>query len=285
MPAFERELSDAVRNAYRAFPALSGIGPRLRVCPCCIDDAAVDELVRTPREFLTGEALGAWLGSAHDCDGAAMREFRHFLPRLLELIAEGEEIGLVSVECALRRLGPGPSDWPQANYRASWDREEIAALDQFFRAYWLKILHDPPRVFRRPGTGEALFEGNSAEQALCMIAHAGGDLSEMLRLCEACDAPAADCHLAALVSSATVRPWTAFPRSIADGALGDAHWESAPEGEREIVRWLLRAATCGRLAAACIEAPQGAPQVEILALARHEVERAIMLRAARGRKL
>ena len=282
MPAFERELLEAVRDAYRVFPPLPRIGPWLRVCPCCVSDEAVGELVRTPRECLTGEALAAYLGSAHDCDEIALREFRHFLPRVLELIAQDREIGPVSLECALQRLGPGPEDWPQADYRLRWSAREIAALDAFFRAYWLKTLHAPTSILRHSETGEWLFDGHRAEEALCMIARAGGDLDEMLALWDACDAPSADYHLASLVASATVHAWTAVARSLDKGARGDAHWDCAPDCERRVVRFLLRPAICARLTDAFTEAPENSPQAQALAAAHDEVERALLLAAPRA---
>ena len=273
-----RELRQAIEHAYDTFPEMKWRGRNATVCNCCVSELNARDLAKTPRRELDADLIGEYLGSAHHVDeGSAAQEVRHFLPRIFELVAEGEETSLSGNECALIRLGKGSLGWGSETYRDVWSRREIEAVDRFLREYWLDVLAETPSVFDRPETGEILFDEHRAEDALCMVAKAGGDLAPLLALWDEDMSFAAALHVASLVSNATARSWR--PESLlAEGALGNPHWEDQPEAVKLIINWLCQPRQCKRLLDAFMEAPQNSQESVALAEAHDELECVLTLR-------
>lgn len=272
------ELHAAIENAYAVFPEMKWRGRNATVCKCCVSDLNARDLAKIPRTELDADLIGEYLGSAHHVDeGSAAQEVRHFLPRIFELVAQGEETSLSGNECALIRLGKGALGWGEETYRDVWGRREVEAVDRFLRAYWRDVLSQKPDVFERPETREILFDEHRAEEALCMVAKAGGDVAELLALWDEDTSFSATLHLAALVGNATGRSWR--PAALLEeGALGNAHWEDQPEAVRLIVNWLCRPAQCRRLLEAFMQAERDSRESVALAEAHDELERVLVLR-------
>ena len=272
------DLQEAIRNAYAVFPEMKWRGRNATVCPCCVSDLNARDLAKTPRRELTADLVSEYLGSAHHVDeGSAGQEVRHFLPRIFELLAAGEEVSMSGNECALIRLGRGALGWGEETYRDAWSKREVDAVERFVRAYWLAVLAETPELFQRPETGEILFDDHRAEDTLCMVAKGGGDIAALLALWDGETTLAAALHVASLVSNAMARPWGRRPL-LEKGALGNPHWEDQEEAMRMVVEWLLRPARCKRLLDAFMQTPQNSPESVVLAEAHDELERVLVLR-------
>ncbi len=272
------ELRRAIEHAYDIFPEMKWRGRNATVCKCCVSELNARDLAKIARRELDAELIGEYLGSAHHVEeGSAAQEVRHFLPRIFQLLAEGEETSLSGNECALIRLGKGALGWGKETYRDLWGRREVEAVDRFLRAYWLDVLSQQPELFERPETREILFDEHRAEEALCMVAKAGGDVASLLALWDEDASFAAALHVANLISNAMGRSWR--PAGLLEeGALGNPHWEDQPEGVKLIVDWLCRPAQCKRLLDAFMQAEQGSVESVALSEAHDELERVLVLR-------
>ena len=125
------ELSAAIENAYAVFPEMKWRGRNATVCPCCVSELNARDLARTPRRDLDADLIGEYLGSAHHVDeGSAAQEVRHFLPRIFELVADGEETSLSGNECALT----APAIWGVSDLvlaHPSWPDHGLAWIEAF----------------------------------------------------------------------------------------------------------------------------------------------------------
>ena len=119
------EVKAAVADAYDVFAryrlevgrGVDGLGPlegRL--------------LVTTPLREMPAQLLAVFTDSLHAWnDGKAADDLRALLPRYFELIAEGDFPTRGEKEQTLRRLA-------EADCRAKWPPQEVAAIDRFFAA-------------------------------------------------------------------------------------------------------------------------------------------------------
>ena len=273
------ELKAAIDNAYAVFPPVKWRGRSATVCSCCVSKENARELATTPRWALETKLISAYLGSAHHHDeGSAALETKHFLPRILEMLAFGLEVSSSGNECALIRLGHGALGWGDKTYRDLWSREEIATVERCLKEIWRATLAEAPWMFQREIDGLWLFQENKAEEFLCMVAHAGDDVAPYLALWEADDSVNAALHLAALVSDATLRSWR--PAALLEeGGLGDAHWDGHETAMRQIADWLVDPRRRDRLFDAFLAAETDSPQAIVLAEAHDEIDRILGARA------
>jgi len=280
MADLESNLRAAVRRAYDVFPKMDWDGRPATVCPCCVSESVALELASSPRELIGPELIAEYLSSAHNIDdGSAREELAHFLPRIFELIADGEDMCMTGAECALTRLST--REGGAIRYDPTWLPRQIDAIEGFFAALWTRTLARPPSIFQRPRTGEYLFDCEPAEETLIMVANAGGDPKHLLLLWDLDRSAAADLHLAALVANAAPWPWRDFPRKLEDRRLGNPHWESLEAVEAIVVDWLLDADKYGRLIDAMLREDQGSPEAETLGHAADELQR-VMVRNGSG---
>lgn len=280
MADLESNLRAAVRRAYDVFPEMDWDGRPATVCPCCVSESVALELASSPRELIGPELIAEYLSSAHDTnEGVARAEFGHFLPRIFELIADGEDMGMTGAECALTRLSR--REGAAIRYDPIWRPRQIDAIEGFFAALWARTLAEPPSIFQRLRSGEYLFDCEPAEEALIMVANAGGDPKHLLLLWDLDRSASADLHLAALVANAAPWPWREFPRKLEDRQLGNPHWESVEAAEAVVVDWLLDAEKYGRLLEAMLRVDKRSPEAETLGHAADELQR-VMVRTGAG---
>lgn len=83
------EIQELIKEAYSLFDF--PVKGRLNLCtPCCISEERMQELITTPIEQLSLPAIYDYTDAVnYDEEGY---EIKHFLPRILELIAMGEKI-------------------------------------------------------------------------------------------------------------------------------------------------------------------------------------------------
>ncbi len=124
-------LEAAVDGAYLAFRRHRSTPPPLDVCgDCCVSEHTAQRLRDEPIAKLTPQDFREYNGSAKS-EVQLPREVGHFLPRMLALLADGQEVHH-SLEIALDRLGRCPT--------GSWNAEEQAALDRFALTYFDAVL-------------------------------------------------------------------------------------------------------------------------------------------------
>lgn len=156
----------AVRRAYEVFGGLKAPAGHLNVCTfCCMPEEFEREMRALPLRKITTRHLHAY------CDGAMndlvqpADEIRYLLPRLLELLAQGEQTHH-SVELALDRVGRCPA--------GSFSKDETSVLDAFMLAYFDACLCTERRC-------ERLWDMLNEPLALLTMAdHAGLDLAPLL---------------------------------------------------------------------------------------------------------
>lgn len=150
------ELRSAIEGLYRTFSRYR-LPAHVDGCPHCVSDAdhallyskGLRDLGPGELDRYTFKALTTW-GWTDD--------FRHFLPRIFELIA-ADGGSLTFPETVFGKLTYG--QWE------TWPPDERAAITTFFEALWSKVLDHFPHAF-------------SAEDCLCCIAQAADDMTGYL---------------------------------------------------------------------------------------------------------
>lgn len=109
---------EALYETFAAYPLKSSI----EGCPCCVSGSDKDKLHTAALRDLTSDNLSRYSNKAMTTWGDT-DDFRHFLPRILELVAEGK-----FDPAALRKLNYG--EWK------TWPENEQAAVKDFLLAWW-----------------------------------------------------------------------------------------------------------------------------------------------------
>lgn len=230
----EDALTDAVAGAYLAFRRHRARPSRLDICGyCCVSESTARRLLEAPLAHLNSSDFREYNGSAKSQVQDAA-EVGHFLPRMLALLAAGEEVHH-SLEIALDRLGRCPAD--------AWNAEEQAAIERFALAYFDAVLHGPlaHRWFDDPFSVLLMF-------------HIGGvSIRPLLQRWQASE------HPSATVQYVRGTYWDFWRERQYANAFAD----DRPEFRQELREWLLDAECRQRFA-------QRLMSPEFLAIAEHE---------------
>ena len=130
----EQAVTEAVKTLYDVF-AVYPPAQKVEGCPCCV--SAKDEAVLhlRPLRELTAKDLGRYAFKALSTWGSA-NDFKHFLPRLLELAADPYDLSYaIDVEVLFGKLN-------YAKWR-NWPSKEQQATDSYFSALWQWLLTLP----------------------------------------------------------------------------------------------------------------------------------------------
>jgi hypothetical protein len=236
------ELRAAVETAYGVFASYDLRGG-LEVCRCnvCVAPQQEKLLATTPLRDIPATLLAEYTSSAHSWNERVADQLRYFLPRYFDLLALGDEPydGNIGIEICLVRLGG--ADW-----RSSWARAELDAIDGFFTALLRAALRSPHPALAK-SRGKASPDENSVEDLLCMMALAGADLPALLAQWDAADDLNAELWRASMIVGAD---W-------GTNQLHNLFWfgrerPQAEAGMATVVNWLRRPATRARLEAACL---------------------------------
>jgi hypothetical protein len=96
--------------------------------------------------------------------------------------------------------------------------------------------------------GYPAFDPDTADDVLCMVAHAGGDIAGLLSVWDAEVSGTATLHIANVVAKAD---W--FRRRLDNGFwYGNRQREDTETGMQQVIAWLLRKETRARLEDACL---------------------------------
>lgn len=157
-------LRTVVDAAYAAFQHHEAPKSTLDVClDCCMDEALEREMRRLPLHQVTTRHVYEYNSSAKSPEQPP-EELLYFLPRMLELLAQGEELHH-SPELYLDRLGNCPAE--------ALSREERAAVDAFALAFFREGLG-------RTGREPSPFDGANAFDILLMFHKGGVDVQPLL---------------------------------------------------------------------------------------------------------
>ena len=154
-------LQEVIDAAYELFAPYT-VGATLEVCKvCCVSDAEEQELLRTPLRTVSGEVLNAgYFYSAYSYSEREHWEMKHFLPRLLELVAQFD-FPMHSTEITLARL--------ELHRHAAWPASERALVQTFAKTFFAECLGQYP-----------LPDGSSLTEMLIMFGLGHCDLTPLL---------------------------------------------------------------------------------------------------------
>lgn len=129
-----KKLIPYIEEAYRLFASYS-ITPPLTVCDCgnCITGEEIKALVSTPLRELSGDLIYTYISAMFESEDKAITELRYFLPRMLELLSQGQilyidegfSLSKCHFECA-----------------HIWKEEEIAFMERFAKAFFDEVLEE-----------------------------------------------------------------------------------------------------------------------------------------------
>ncbi|TDC22107.1 hypothetical protein E1211_31660 [Micromonospora sp. 15K316] len=171
--------------------------------------AEVAALLDTPLRALTGEQLRRFAGKAVSTWGD-VTDLRHFLPRVLEVLAVG---GIDDPVVPTKLLGIVGAHW------RTWPRDEQQAIETYLDAWWRHILAGFPAPVE---VGEVL----------AAIGATGVDVGPFLAAWVADGGTSAARHLANHLATAPPEPGPAWAATV-------RAWRTGPEPARVLEAALL----------------------------------------------
>ena len=190
------QLLSAVENVYlvfRRYPLKS----RIEGCPCCVRDEDQARIHSQSLRALTADDLDEFAREAMTTWGDD-EDFRHFLPRLLEL-ATGDPYDPLDAEILLSKLA-------YAAWR-EWPSQEQTAVESLLWLRWTTGLERDPKDF-------------DADAWLCGVALAGVETSDYVEAWRTSSAPTAFAHIVEFMGS--------NPDLLANGQMGNAFYDCGP---------------------------------------------------------
>lgn len=135
------ELGRATASLYEAFCRYP-LKPKIESCPHCELDSAEASLRARPLQDLTWADLGVYPFKAMTTFGDAS-DFKHFLPRILELYVLDHEGAHYDVEVVLEKLNDASwTSWPETEKQAvrrfigAWQRDLMASEHESTTEPW-----------------------------------------------------------------------------------------------------------------------------------------------------
>lgn len=122
------ELTQAIEGLYSAF-SVYPFRSTMEGCPCCVSDEDKATLCAQPLRQLEGEQIAHYAFKAMTTWGG-VDDFKHYLPRIFELLATQGFI--VDTFVVLGKLG-------YANW-ADWEIAEKEAINTFLLAWWTDVI-------------------------------------------------------------------------------------------------------------------------------------------------
>lgn len=148
-----------VQDAYKQFS--SAKPTRLEVCECCIDADVERDFFNPPIDQLPLAYIRNWYFADHG-PGISKPLWAYVLPRILEILAIGQQVSEISPEISLARFPMGQ--------RHHWSTAQWDVLDRFQRAFLQRTVEH--------GRGPV-------DETLCMFALAGWPVEELIEQLDA----------------------------------------------------------------------------------------------------
>ena len=146
---------EIIEEAYRVFAY--DTPESTDVCVgCCMDADIEADFFTPPIREMPLHYLRDWFFAAYDPGGVSKRTWGYLLPRVLEVLAFGEDPASVGLEVSLNRFQTGVCE--------NWNAAEWEVLDRFQRAY----------LVRGMSQGE-----DNLDDILCMFGIAGWPLQDL----------------------------------------------------------------------------------------------------------
>jgi hypothetical protein len=205
----ELGLQNAIERLYRTFAGYRA--EHMHGCPHCVSDADHARLYSKPLRDLQPADLDRYAFKAITTWGDT-EDFRHFLPRMLELLARYGENEGIDAEQIFAKLDY--ADW------GAWPAAEREAIAGFFDALWLHVVEHFPHVV-------------SAQACLLGLGRTHGDIAGQLAAWRIAASRPAARHFAQFVAAHPIH-WSRR-RGLSPDGLG---WKDCPAGG-QFVRWLL----------------------------------------------
>jgi hypothetical protein len=205
----ESALKSAIEGLYQTFSRYS-LPPHVDGCPHCVSDKDHALLYSRDLRDLGPDELKRYAFKAMSTWGDE-NDFRHFLPRIFELVSVDGESLPIDPEILFKKLAYG--HWQ------TWPSDERQAITGFLEALWSNVLdHFPCEI--------------SAEDCLCAIAQAADDMTRYLDRWRIGQSLAHAKHFAEFVEH--------DPRwSHRHGwELSGNFWEGRPVLAKQVVAWL-----------------------------------------------
>lgn len=185
-------LKAAIDEAWRVFdipaPATTGVCKN-----CCMWPEIEADFLKRPAPELPLDYMRDWYFAAF-ADDISHDHVAWFLPRVMEMLAAGEDVASVGNEVAFSRL-------PRTGFPDRWPERQVAAINRFALAYLeMKLATDPPM-----GWGEV-------DYVLCMFGEGGIDIGPLLNRLDLLsdDDLAAHLHRTWFYSQSGSIPFSAF---------------------------------------------------------------------------
>lgn len=205
------ELGEATEQLYSAFSKY-GLRPDTEPCPCCHAPGDEGVVHRKPLRELTARDLRQFADDALYVWGG-LADFKHFLPRILELLAINDEaFSFVDPQAVFAKL-IYDTHWH------TWPADERAAVAGYFSAVWKAVIQTPPE--------ELGFE--DAYAWICAISQAEHDISSYLDAWLRSSSVNAARNLAATI---TQEGLPNLPKPAA------GYWDQCREQWQQLVEWL-----------------------------------------------
>lgn len=197
----------ALEQLYQAFAPYQR-PEHIDTCACCRGPHSLKPLYARPLRSLTPEHLHLYTFRAITTMGG-IDDFKHFLPRILELLHDDEFLSRIDPQVVLGKLRyAGWEQWPVA---------EQAAVRAYLDILWRFRVRSAPSA---PVT---------AGDWLCAIARAENDIGPYLEAWIADSSPMAQHQLLSFVED--------YQPEIATGQHPADYWEDAAEQWKQVAAW------------------------------------------------
>lgn len=117
-------LQRAIKNVYKTFASYP-LRSQIDGCPCCVSDSDQETIHQKPLRQLTHDDLARYTFKAMTTWGDTS-DFKHFLPRMLELMAQTDFAADTAL--VLRKLQY--ANWHQ------WPADELNGITNFLMSWW-----------------------------------------------------------------------------------------------------------------------------------------------------
>jgi hypothetical protein len=206
----EQALHAAIEGLYVTFSRYGA--EHVDGCPHCVSDANHARLHSRALRDLAAEDLDRYAFKAMTTWGDS-EDYRHFLPRMLELLARHGDQGCIELDMIFHKLEYGGwSAWPAA------EQEAIAA---FFDALWSHVLARYPHVL-------------STKACLYGVGQTREDLAGHLAAWRIAQSRPAAKHFASFLGSHAVHR----SRRRRGLKLDGPGWKDRPTPAHQVVQWL-----------------------------------------------
>jgi hypothetical protein len=216
MTNLSTDLLEAIENLYDVFQSYP-LRPHVEGCTHCVHPEDHMRLSAKPLRKLTSDDLGRYMFKAMTTWGDN-RDFRHFLPRIMELVAQEDDLWIaVDKEIVFSKLTYGKwSTWPE--------REQEA-----IRAYFVALFN---YILDRPLSESELISTENLDLFLCAIGQAVDDLQLFLsRMSAAITEPSLYC-VGSFVDAN-------LPYLINKNRLFNVYWRDREPQMQQVIRWML----------------------------------------------